>query len=166
MTHTAKTSVVALRIKTLLEGLIGDDNFFDPPIAGVSYGDQIKVPETPWVCVDPGAAVREWPPTPTMMAQNTLEAHIFIYHSRIDEAEGNEAVKLESDRLAEALAEFLNTQHFQLADAGGSPLVIFGCIVEHEPGYVMRKKANNSTLFNASRLLWRALTKTRITAVE
>lgn len=166
MTHTAKASVVASRIKTILDGLIGSTAFFNPPIAGVSYGDQIKVPDTPWVCVDPGTASREWPPTPTMMAQNTLEVHVFIYHSRIDENEGNEVVKLESDQLAEALAEFLNTQHFQLADAGGSPLVIFGCVIEHEPGYVMRKKANNTTLFNASRLLWRAVTKTQITAVE
>src|SRR5215207_7024532 len=76
---TGRNSVVAQRMVELLQAKIGDSNFFDPPLRGVSYGDQEKVPDVPWVCVEPNDKDREWPPQSTDVTVIQLEVVLLCY---------------------------------------------------------------------------------------
>jgi hypothetical protein len=156
MTHTARATVVAQRIQTLLSEKVADVTFFDPPIRAVYYGDQDKIPYSPTLCVEAGIKRRSWPPVPTLRTENNLEVTVITYHARIGDGQ---QTRLEADRLSEAVEEFLNIYHYRLLDASGSDLVIHGHVVENEPGYVRR----GNTLFHAARLTWRGITKTQIT---
>lgn len=156
MTHTARLTVVAKRLQALLLEKVDDTNFYDPPIKKVYYGDQQRIPEVPSICVEPSAKSRSWPPKPNLMTDNTLEVDILVYHSNADKL--SEDVKYETDRLGETVEEFINT-FVTLPDAEGSPLVIHGMVVIHEPGYFRRE----NSLFHGSRLLWRGITKTQLT---
>lgn len=157
MALTALATKVALRQKELLVAKIDDTDFFDPAIQVVFYGDQVKIPKVPCVCIEPGIKERTWPPTPSLMTENRIETNIFIYHLNVNQ--GTEAVKLETDQLAEAIEEFFNINHLKMADADGNQMIIHGYVVQNEPGYTVR----GDTLYHAARLLWRGITKTQLT---
>lgn len=158
---TSKLSVVGQRLHTLLEAKIGDTGFIDPAIQGVSYGDQIKVPRVPWVCVDASSLQRQWPPTATDMTQNTLEADIFIYH--MNGADGLEQAKIEADLVGEAIMDFININHRTLKDALGNDLVIYSYVHQMESGFTRR---DENTLYRAVRLGWRGLSKTQLRTAQ
>jgi len=161
MTHTARTTVVAQRWKAIFEeSLKGNEDFVAAPVGPIQdvfYGDQVKIPRYPAVCVEPGQKSRSWPPVPSLRTENTLEVHIFIYWAQLA---GSEELKLTTDRLGEDVEEYMNINHLTLNDSSGSPLVIHGHVVENEPNYATR---NNRDLVHATRLLWRAITKTQLT---
>lgn len=156
MTHTARLTVVAKRLETVLAAKVGDTTFYDPAIRRVFYGDQQRIPEVPTVCVDPSSKIRTWPPKPHLMTDNVLEVDVLIYHSGADKPV--QEVKYESDRLGETVEEYLNTLP-TLPDADGNPLVVHSMVVTHEPGYFRRE----NSLFHGSRLVWRGYTKTQLT---
>lgn len=157
MTHTARLTVIAQRFVELFTAKVGDETFFNPPLQDVYYGDQIKIPRSPTLCVEPAQKVRTWPPTPTLMSENTFEINFFIYHARVD---GTQVVKLESDQFGEAVEEFINMNHVNLADSGGNQIIIHGNVVESEPGYSFRNTGRD--LYHSTRLLWRGISKTRL----
>lgn len=150
---TARTSVVAARIKDVIAARIDDVSLIDPPIRGVSYGDQMKVPETPWVCVEPSTKNRQWPPTATYMTEIDHEVTIFVYHTNL--VDGVEVARLECDQVTEALEEYLNINFGKLPDAGGNELVVYGYVVTNEHGY----SSKNGNLYHAGRMTWRGKVK-------
>lgn len=158
MTHTARASTLALRWKTIFEAnLKGNEDFNQPPILDVFYGDQNKIPRTPAICVEPGEKARSWPPLPTLRSENDLEVHFLVYYAAVT---GSEELKFTADLLGEKLEEYIHANHLTLADADGNPLVIHGNVVNVTPRYVRRN--GNNTLFHASHLTWRAITKTQL----
>lgn len=159
---TARVSVVAKRIQTLLADKVDDPTFFTPAITRVYYGDQDKLPAVPAVCIEPISKVRSWPPTPSDVTQNTLSVAIYIYHASQDPTSGPEETRYIVDRLAETIEEFLNVNHRQLRDANGNDLVIYSYVVENESGYTYRK----GSTYRTARLTWRGLTKTRLTLAQ
>jgi hypothetical protein len=165
MTHTARVSVVAQRWKALFEqdikgneayGIEVDDAV--TPVQDIFYGDQLKIPRFPAICIETGTKLRTWPPLPSLRSENTLEVTFFCYWAYLT---GSEELKLKTDQLGEAVEEYMNINHLTLNDASGVPLVIHGHVVENEPGYAVRN--NNTNQIHASRLLWRAITKTQLT---
>lgn len=157
---TGRNSVAAVRIKELLEPFVGDSNFFDPPIQGVSYGDQNKLPNSPWICVEAGTKDRAWPPTPTDMTEITIEVIILIYFSNAELS--NDEVRLKTDQLSEAVEEYLNVNHRQLNDKDGNALVIYGYVLRNESGY----KQFGNALYKSARLTWRGRSKLRLTQAQ
>ena len=151
-----------MRIKTLLEHFVDDDTFFDPPIKGVSYGDQAKLPDAPWICVEAGTKERNWPPTPTDMTEITLEVVILIYYIDNNPDVGVEQVRLTSDELSETVEEYLNVYHRQLLDENGDALVIYGYVVRNESGYTQKGSAQ----YRSARLTWRGRSKLRLTQAQ
>jgi hypothetical protein len=147
-TPTARTSVVASRIKALLEQFKDDDTFFDPPIKGVSYGDQEKIPQVPWVCIEPADKNRTWPPTASDVTEVDHEVIIYVYHTSNT---GVESLRLTVDQLSEAIEEYLNINHRHLQDADGNDLIIYGYCVRIEHGYTVRA----NTMYRSARITWR-----------
>lgn len=157
---TGRNSVVAVRIKNLLTPFVNDSVFFDPPIKGVSYGDQNKIPDSPWICVEAGTKDRDWPPTPGDMTDITLEVLILVYFS--DANLSNDEVRLKTDQLSEAVEEYLNVNHRQLLDVDGNALVIYSYVLRNESGY----KQFGNALYRSARLTWRARSKLRLTQAQ
>jgi hypothetical protein len=157
---TGRGSVVAKRLQNLLIPLIGDDTFCDPAIQGVSYGDQEKIPASPWLCIEPNDKVRDWPPTPTDMTEVQLQCIIFVYHTNV--TGGNEQTRYECDVVAEAVEEYFNVNHRQLRDESGNDLVIYSYCIRNESGYTTR----NRTMYRASRITWQARSKMRLTQAQ
>lgn len=157
MPLTARLSVVSQRIVDLIQAsLVNNEDFFRPAVQDVYYGDQVKIPRSPSICVDPRQKTRTWPPQPSLMSEILFEVDLFIYHARVD---GTQTVKLECDQLSEAIEEWLNINHLNLAAADGNQLIIHGHVVENESGVSYK----SGSLFHANRLLWRAISKTRLT---
>lgn len=163
MTYSARLTVVGGRIKELVEAKINDAVFSDPPIAAVYWGDQIKINDTPAVCVDPDALRREWPPLPHLRTENTLAVNLLVYHARVpaDPSDSWEDVKIETDLLAEKLAQLLNVLP-TMPDSGGNPLVVHSYVTEISYGIAFK----SGTLFHAAAVRWRGMNKTQTTAVE
>jgi len=157
---TGRNSVAAARIQTLLTQFVDDAAFFDPPIKGVSYGDQAKLPDSPWVCVEAGTKERIWPPTPTDMTEIVIEVVILVYFS--DAELGPDEVRLKTDQLSEAVEEYLNVNHRQLLNADGDALVIYGYVIRNESGY----KQFGNALYRSARLIWRGRSKLRLTQAQ
>jgi hypothetical protein len=157
---TGRNSVVALRIKTLFEQFVDDSNFFDPPLKGVSYGDQVKIPDVPWLCIEPSDKTRDWPPTPTDMTEINLEVYLYVYYLGSNVV-GTEQVRLTTDQLSEAVEEYLNVNHRQLKSAAGDDLVIYSYVVQNQSGYTQR-----GALYRSARLTWRGRSKLRLTQAQ
>jgi hypothetical protein len=157
---TARNSKVAVRIQQLLTAFVNDTAFFDPPVKGVSYGDQVKVPDAPWICVEAGTKERDWPPTMTDMTEISLEVLILIYYT--DANLGADEVRLKTDQLSEAVEEYLNVNHRQLLDVDGNALVIYGYVLRNESGY----KQFGNALYRSARLTWRGRSKLRLTQAQ
>lgn len=145
----------------LLTQFIGDDNFFYVPIQGVTYGDQDKLPSTPWVCIEPNDKVRDWPPTPTDMTEITIEVAIYIYYSDADKDEATR--RLIADQFAETVEEYFNVNHRQMKDQYGNQLVIYGYCVTNESAVAQR---GTNALYKAARIIWRGRSKLRLTQAQ
>lgn len=159
MTLTARATTLALRWKAvLLQDIKDNEDFNSPPVLDIFYGDQNKIPRSPAICVEPGDKTRSWPPKPSLRTENDLSVHFFVYYAAVT---GSEELKLTADLLGEKLEEYIHENHLTLADADGNPLIIHGHVVVNEPRYIMRN--SNRTLFHASHLTWRAITKTQLT---
>ena len=155
---TGRNSVIAVRMVELLEPFIGDTTFFDPPLQGVSYGDQEKIPAVPWVCVEPSDKDRPWDTiTPTDMTEIQLQVELLTYYGSLDG--GVEFSRLTSDQLGEAVEEYFNVNHRQLRNSNGDDLVIYGFCIKNESDYLVRQK----TRYRRSRITWRGRSKLQLT---
>jgi hypothetical protein len=158
---TARNSVIARRMVDLLEPFIGDSNFFDPPLQGVSYGDQQKIPAVPWVCVEPNDKDRPWDTiTPTDMTEVVLEIYLLCYFATVDK--GTQPSRETADQFGETVEEYFNVNHRQMRNADGNDLVIYSFCVKNESGYTQRQ--NN--LYRSNRITWRGRSKLRLTQAQ
>jgi len=158
---TGRASVVAQRMVELLTPYVNDSAFFSTPIRGVCYGDVDKIPETPWVCIEPNDKVRDWPPTPTDMTEITIEVAIYIYYS--DGQKTEEERRLITDQLSEVVEEYFNVNHRQMKNSAGDDLVIYGYCITNESA-VAQKGSN--PLYKAARIIWRGRSKLRLTQAQ
>lgn len=158
---TGRASKVAMRQVTLLRQFIDDTAFFDPPIKGVQYGDQDKLPESPWVCIEPATKTRDWPPTMTDMTEINLETIIYVYYT--DSSKSEEERRLLSDQLAETIEEYFNVNHRQLKDEDQNDLVIYGYCINNEAGIALK---GGMSMYKAARIIWRGRSKLRLTQAQ
>jgi hypothetical protein len=117
-------------------------------LVGISFGDQIKIPATPWLCVEPDTKSRELAGVPRV-TNNTLKTYIIVYVSKVDDIEVNSADAL---RIAEGVEFFLH----KYANLEGQ--VVHHFCIAVEPGYRTRA----GTKFRACRLSFEAITKTAL----
>jgi hypothetical protein len=158
---TARNSVIAARQVALIQANMVDNTaFFDPPIKGVSYGDQDKIPAYPWVCVEPNDKERMWPPTPTDQTDVILETYIYVYYAVVTQSDPINRQR--ADELSEAVEEYFNVWQRRLKDANGNDLVVYGYCIKNESGYV-RKETNR---VKSARITWRGRSKLPLTLAQ
>ncbi len=117
-------------------------------IADVYYGDQVLVPRTPTVCVEPLEKVRELAGV-SDRTENTIQVGIMIYHGQVT---SSQITRRECDVFAEQVEKVLHLDR----QLGG--LLIYGFCNRLESGYAER----NGALMFSSRLTYQGLTKTRL----
>lgn len=143
MANAKHGSAVALALKTYIESRQEDLEIVD-----VFYGDQVMIPNSPTVCVEPSLTEREINTT-GCSTLNTLTCSVLVYDARLGDVQ---AIQEGLDTLTETLADELN-QLGTLDD-----LIIYGFASRVEYGYLV--KANR--LLRADRITWTATTKTEL----
>lgn len=106
--------------------------------ADPSYGDQQKIPFTPFACVEPGVVRRVLNGT-SRRVMVELDTHIIVYHSAVQSTSENLRV---ADDTANTIMGFVH------ADATLGGLCIDSLVREIEPGYQRR----GTSLFRATML--------------
>jgi hypothetical protein len=116
-------------------------------IIDVFYGDKALIRSVPTVCVEP--SMKAIVPTNTQFtAVRVFEHFVIIYHSRVTD---EEARKKETDEVAEAVEDLLNT------DKTLDGLVYSGFVTEVTPGY-----AERGGMMVATRITWVGRSKERM----
>jgi hypothetical protein len=142
--------VIAQRLQVLLDAAkvtLG--------IADVWFGDQTLLPHTPALCIEPGRKQRLLKGIPDL-TQNSIDTSLLLYHSAISETQAN---RVQAIQTAEAVERFLHINHFNLQNAAGDQIVVYGFITDMDPGYAYK---NTGTLYSAVQMTWSALTKTSV----
>ena len=117
-------------------------------IIDVFYGDQVLIPRTPAVCIEPTQKQREYAGVP-YATQNTLEVALLIYFCVLG---NSQEARMDCDALAEKIEAKLHLDK----QLGG--LVIQGHCTQIESGYAQK----NNVVIVTSRILWQGLSKTQI----
>ena len=107
-------------------------------LKGVSYGDQERIPFTPFACVEPGRITREYNGTSRRVIV-MIPTHIITYHAKVQSVEDN--LKTVDD-LTDAIMRLVHADN----QLGG--LCIDSLVNEITPGYQRR----GNTLFRATML--------------
>lgn len=112
----------------------------DPALAlkGVAYGDQQKIPFTPFVCVEPGVVRRVLNGAPRRVMV-TIDTHILTYHGAVRSTSENFKG---ADDTTDAIMQLVH------ADAKLGGMCIDSLVREIEPGYQRR----GTSLFRATML--------------
>lgn len=145
MANTHRLSVVSEALKSKF-----DSNRAMFGLEDVWYGDQMLVPRTPAISIEPGNKSRELQPL-GLNSINTLIVYVLVYLGKVQEVQKN---RLEVDKLSEDIEDFLH-QDKQL---GG--LVIHGFVAAIDPGLAPRPTRDN--LLRVDRITWQATSKTMI----
>lgn len=125
-------------------------------ITDVWFGDQILVPRTPALCVEPGQLRRQLEGVPDM-ARNTIETGFYLYHSKVDKTQ--QQARRDSVMFAERVVNYLHVNHLRLFSKDGlQQLTIHGYCTELDPGYTYRQ----GTLYNAVQMIWQSTSKTSL----
>ena len=123
-------------------------------LKGVSYGDQEKIPQTPWLAVEPGPmdSVTEGA---SNRQKHTLTMYLILYLARV---QSKQVTRSEIDAMIKKVVEVLHsdTQLGVLPDN----LVIQSWVTRREPGYARKGGA----LLNAARITWPGLSRSRVGA--
>lgn len=146
--YPADIVVLADACVTKVQGVAGTFG-----IEGVSYGDQDRIPKTPWVCIEPSEKTRELSGVPNMTT-NEFEIFIIIYHNQVQDMS---VTRREVDQLAYQIEKTFH-QDLQLKNGGPDPRVIHGFINRMESGYAQK----GSTLYRATRLTYFGKNKTSL----
>jgi hypothetical protein len=122
----------------------------------VFYGDQVNIPRSPAICVEPAPMRRELKtssaPYPGMM--NTFNLLIMVYLYQIGGIGGIQGLDKSKDLLLDQVQDVLHAD-FRLSGNPGSQdpgLVIFGFCNSIDPGYTMR----NGVLMRCGKISWTA----------
>lgn len=117
----------------------------------VTYGDQEKIPRTPFICVESGPKIRELSGIGGKgRTDNRFTVFIMCYISEVRSVQLN---REEADTLAEQVELLLHED----VTLGGK--VIHGFVTGIEPGFSTR----SGKLMRVARITWQGLTKTLIT---
>lgn len=117
----------------------------------ITYGDQQKIPATPFLTVESGPKVRELTGIGGKgRTDNRFTVFILCYISAIRSVQLN---REDADTFAEAVELILHSD----VTLGG--LVVHGYVTSIEPGYATR----SGELMRVARITWQGLTKTLIT---
>ena len=149
MPNTDSLYTVTKAIQTLLQA-----NYvaleLDRP-EDVTYGDQDKIPRTPFLCVESGPKTRTIDGKGASgRTENNFTVFIMCYISNIRSVQEN---REDADLFAEQIEALLHSD----VQLGG--IVIHGFVTSIEPGYATRSGA----LMRVARITWQGLTKTLIT---
>lgn len=117
-------------------------------VADVWYGDQVDIPRTPALCVEPGPKNRVLHGVPRRSEVN-FSTYILVYHGEIRSVETN---RRECDLLAEAV-ELLIHQDPRLGDN-----VIHSMATSVDPGYANRAAG----LYRVSRIVVESLSQVQL----
>lgn len=119
----------------------------------ILYGDQIKIPTTPTVCVEAGTTTRalDGVAANAGRTRNDLECLILVYYSVVQD---DQVTKLAAEQCGENIAKYLDDNPtLELSGDGG--IVIHGYITSIDPGYSRKGKYHY-----AVRLTWNGKSKT------
>lgn len=129
---------------------------------GVFFGDQMMLPGTPALCVEPGTLKQDLKGAQNR-TENNIDTYFLIYHAPISEKQN---ARRETIEVAEGLKSFLHRNYLRLYTAPvaiGSPeqdlnrqLTVHGHCVETDPGYQYKQ----GTMYNAVQMTWRSISKT------
>lgn len=128
-------------------------NFFttikdDLGIVDVFYGDQMRIPNSPTLCVEPATTERVLSNTGLTTA-NTFYFNIILYDTRLGDVE---EIQYTLDQLAEDVVDRLHS--IGTLDE----LIIYGVAERMEYGYLIK----SNRLMRADRIMFRAETKTEL----
>ena len=123
-------------------------------VQDVWYGDQVNLPRTPALCIEPGRKTRQFAGAPDM-TDNNFDVFFLLYHGAVRETQ---TTRKEAITCAEAIEKYFQVNHFNLANASGDQIALFGYFREVDPGYVYK----NGTLYSAVRMTWNGYTKTSL----
>lgn len=143
MTNAKYAAPVALALKAHIETLQEDLEIVD-----VFYGDQVLIPNSPTVCVEPSLTERSLTST-GCAATGTLTCSVLVYDARLGDVQ---AIQESLDFLTETLANELN----QLGTLGG--LIVYGFCGRIEYGYLVK----SNRLLRADRIIFTATVKTEL----
>jgi len=115
-------------------------------IEDVFYGDQLMIPRTPTLCLEPDGKRRELQGVPRR-TENTYTMYIILYVSEVQDTSKNARDALV---LGEAVEDFLH------ADPTMNDLVVHSFCSELDPGYRTRQ----GTRYRACRITFQATNKT------
>jgi len=146
------TLEVAQRFKSILESVKAEMGLQD-----VWFGDQLLVPRTPCICVEPGTERRQLQGVPDMTLMQ-IETGFYLYHSKVDREQ--QLSRVECNALAQRIKNYLHVNHIRLySDATQTrQLTIHGFCTLLDPGYSYRQ----GTLYNAVQMVWTSTTKTSL----
>jgi hypothetical protein len=147
---TADTSVIA---QLIVDKIAANKDNFRIPLTDCVYGDQDRIPTTPYACVEPSNKVRSLEGVPNM-TRNEFEIFVIIYHNGI---QSNQVTRKETDMLAYDI-EFLLHQDLQLHSPDGTRNLIHGYVRQNESGYTVKA----GTLYRSARLTYFGLNKTSL----
>jgi hypothetical protein len=137
----------------LFDKIKTNKDLFVVPVARVYYGDQLRIPATPTVCIEPSNRVRNLEGVPNM-TRNEFEIFILIYCNRVIDTSSN---RRDADRLSYDIEHFLH-QDLQLLNGGTVPNLIHGFVRNNESGYTVK----DNTLYRSARLTYFGLNKTSL----
>lgn len=117
-------------------------------IQDVYYGDQLKIPRTPSVCVDSDNRNREINGAPRRVA-NVLSAFIIVYHSPVQDVQ---KTRKDVDLLGEQIEALVH------ADPQLGGIVIHSLVTQYQSGYATKL----GTQYRSCRLTVQANSQTQL----
>lgn len=150
MPNTDSLTVVADAIKAKLQTPASVAALGLRDANDVAYGDQQKIPRTPYICVETGTKTRELSGIGGKgRVDNHFTVFIMVYISQVKSVQVN---RHDADALAEKVELILHED----VTIGGT--VIHGFVTSIEPGFSTR----SGELMRVARVTWTGLTKTLI----
>jgi hypothetical protein len=154
MTYPYPGSIVVIT-QLLVDKIAANAASYTIPIApeDVMYGDQDRIPRTPFVCVEPNDKQRTLKGVPNM-TENEFQIFILLYHNKVQD---NQLTRKEIDQFAYEVEQLIH-QDLQLKNGGLTPNMIHGFCQSNESGYTFKA----GTLYRTARLTYRGLNKTSL----
>lgn len=152
MALTNRTLTIANRFYEILLGVKAELG-----LADVWFGDQDNLPRTPALCVEPGVKRRTLKAVQNM-TENSIDTYFLLYHSKLGPDTDQQLERRNTVQFAENVEEYLHINYLRLYDLAGNQLTIHGHCSDLDPGFSYK----NGTLYNAVRMTWTSLTKTRL----
>lgn len=157
MDNTPSLVEVAEKIYDIIEAKVAT---FTPvmTVTNLFWGDQLKIPFTPAICVEPMEQQAEFAGIGGAGRLEIVhEVHLICYTSRLTDSQAN---RRESDYFVEQVKNVLHTPGLGLTNSQlGNGAVLAGNVVRTNYGYAKR-----NTL-RAARLVWQGKCKTSIVPV-